>query len=222
MNFKRNVLETGEVKDEFLFELNKLRDKQKQFSISEFTSKLQDLFLIDKRLPITSKYKAFLGGFILGEGSLNLSLKRKNTVNFGVTLDLEFSVTQSFYGVSHLINLLSVFHTGSFFKKSGSNGTFVFKISNRRAIFEKVFPFWEEYVLPYQTSFEANERFLKFRCLEGFFERKAHLDQEAFINEMLPVWDSLRKQKGQGNESFPDLLSAQNFVLKSISKNKKK
>lgn len=35
---------------------------------------------------------------------------------------------------------------------------------------------------------------------------------ESLINECLPLWDDMRIQKGQSNESFKNLQEAQNYV----------
>ncbi len=134
----------------------------------------------------------------------------------GVFLDLEFSVTQSFFHASHLINLIYVFNTGRVEFKSGSPGlqnskTLTFKITNRISILEKVFPFWKTYILPVQTSSES-ERFRNFRSFEDLFSRGVHPEKEKFITEMLPLWDRLRKQKGQPNQSFESLQEAINYV----------
>lgn len=213
MNFLiNNVNDRGSLNEEFIEKLKKLKAQKKDLSLTDFVKKLQELFLIDKIAKINTDYKRFLGGFILGEGSLNASLKKKNELSFGVVLDLEFSVTQTFYGISHLINLITVFNTGNISYKVGSNATFVFDISNRKSIFEKVFPFWEKYILPYQTNFEAKERFLKFKQMKDLFDNNAHKEVDGFLTQMLPLWDSLRKQKGQSNQSFESLEAAQNYV----------
>lgn len=205
------INENGNVNEEFLVQLRLLNGKKQHLNNNVFFQELQKLFNIDKTIKITSDYKRFLGGFILGEGSLNASVKKKGAL--GVMIDLEFSVTQSYLGVSHLINLMSVFQTGRIDYKSGSKATFVYDISNRKSIFEKVFPFWEEYILPYQTNFEAGQRYFKFKKFKELFDLNCHQNKEGMINQMLPLWDSLRKQKGQKNQSFSSLEEAQNFVL---------
>lgn len=220
MNLNVNLIKEGQITPEFIEKLKQLKEKAKKnnWNQSSLVDALQELFLIDKKVSITKEYKQFLGGFILGEGSLNLNLKKKKELNFGVALDLEFSVTQSFYNVSHLINLMSLFQTGRLDFKSGSNATFVFLITNRKTIFEKIFTFWETYVLPYQTNFEAEERFFKLKKLEPFFNNNLHRDETSFLYEMLPLWDNLRKQKSQSNQSFASLVEAQHFVKDFISK----
>lgn len=188
----------------------------KKLSSFNYAVELRKLLNIDKKTKINKDYKTFLGGFVLGEGSLNASLNKKGGP-LGVFLDLEFSVTQSIYGVSHLINLVEIFNTGRFDYKSGSNATFVFTISNRESIFEKALPFWEKYILPLQTSFES-QRFRDFKKFEDLFSRGVHKNKEEFISEMLPLWDSLRKQKGQKNQSFFSIEDAVLYIEANATK----
>ena len=44
------------------------------------------------------------------------------------------------------------------------------------------------------------------------FDDNAHLDKERFINELLPLWDLMRVQKGFKGETFKTLEEAQDFV----------
>ena len=48
-------------------------------------------------------------------------------------------------------------------------------------------------------------------------EKKKQKNQTSFVDQILPLWDKLRKQKGQKNETFPDLETAKNFALKKGS-----
>lgn len=173
-----------------------------------------------KNIYKSVKYKTFYGGFVVGEGSINVSIKKSPRALFGVLVDPEFSITQHVNGFGFLFAALTLFETGSIHYKSGSNGTLVYRIENRKSLSEKVVPFWETYILPYQ-SIEEKKRLLFFRSLLLFLEQKKHKDLFFFVNQILPLWDKLRKQKGQINQSFPDLEAATDFVVKNSYKQKK-
>ena len=158
------------------------------------------------------KYKRFLGGFILGEGSINVSLKRDKGTALGVCLDPQFSVTQHINQSSHLMACLDLFQTGRIYHKSGSNATLVYVMDSRQSLREKLLPFWAKYITPYQPS-EENKRLQSFQLVIQGLDGGLHRSVETFAYKLLPLWDSLRKQRGQSNESFPDLQSAQDFVL---------
>ena len=158
------------------------------------------------------KYKTFYGGFVVGEGSINVSIKKSTSALFGILLDPEFSITQHVNGFEFLFAALYLFETGSIHYKSGSNATLVYRIDNRTSLYEKVIPFWETYILPYQYS-EGQQRIILFKRILFFLEQKKHKDKAFFVNKMLPIWDKLRKQKGQINQTFPSLEAATEFAL---------
>lgn len=195
-----------------ILQLQTLNQKksEKVLTHKEYTQRLVLLFNLP-HLEITEKYKSFCGGFILGEGSINSSLKKKEKMLLFV--DLEFSVTQNLCGISHLIRLLSIFHTGRIYFKTGSQNTFVFKISNRQSIFEKIIPFWKKYIYPYQAPHERF-RFENFSKFEKLFKKQSHKTKQGIITELLPLWDLLRKQKGQKKETFKTLKEAVLFIEK--------
>ena len=189
--------------------------KQKKKTFSWYKTEIANIFGItecDKKKYQSVKYKTFYGGFIVGEGSINVNAKKSKNALFGILIDPEFSITQHVNGFGFLFAALSLFETGSIHYKSGSNATLVYRIDNRRSIQEKVIPFWDTYIVPYQ-SFEQNQRILFFKRICVFLEQKKHKELHFFTNQILPLWDKLRKQKGQINESFPDLEAAICFAV---------
>lgn len=162
------------------------------------------------------KYKTFYAGFVVGEGSINVSIKKSRSAFFGILLDPEFSITQHVNGFFFLFAALYLFETGSIHYKSGSRATLVYRIDNRKSLYQKVIPFWETYILPYQYS-EERRRMILFKRILFFLEQKKHKDLHFFVNKMLPIWDKLRKQKGQINQTFPDLDTAILFAISSSS-----
>ena len=189
--------------------------KQKKKTFSWYKTEIANIFGItecNKKKYQSVKYKTFYGGFIVGEGSINVSAKKSKNALFGILIDPEFSITQHVNGFGFLFAALSLFETGSIHYKSGSNATLVYRIDNRRSIQEKVIPFWDTYIVPYQ-SFEQNQRILFFKRICLFLEQKKHKELHFFTNQILPLWDKLRKQKGQINESFLDLEAAICFAV---------
>ena len=197
--------------------------RQKKKTFSWYKTEIAKIFGItecSKKKYKSVKYKTFYGGFVVGEGSINVSAKKSKNALFGILIDPEFSITQHVNGFALLFAALSLFETGSIHYKKGTNATLVYIIDNRRSVQEKVIPFWETYILPYQ-SYEENQRILFFKRICIFLEQKKHKDLHFFINQMLPLWDKLRKQKegiGQVNESFSDLEAARNFAVKESRK----
>ena len=179
------------------------------------TQYMQTLCALGNLPPIkgqTEKHKQFLGGFILGEGSLNVSAKRGKGAVCGLYLDLEFSCTQHIHGFWHLINLCYLFQSGRISYKNGSNATLVFTIQDRTTLWEKVIPYWQKYITPHALDDGKGSLFDTFvRLLIAFREGK-HRVADSFVQEMLPLWDSMRQQKGKGNESFSSLEEAEVYA----------
>ena len=52
----------------------------------------------------------------------------------------------------------------------------------------------------------------RFKTLLELINAGAHKDIKSLSEQILPLWDSLRMQKGQSNESFKSLEEAQLYV----------
>lgn len=207
-------LQAGEKMPEDL--LIKFSEANKKFSKSKDRTKyledLKNLFELSGYPQVTTESKLFLGGFIEGEGSINVSCKCLKTAKFGVILDPEFSITQHVNGFATLYLALAVLNAGRIAHKSGSNATLVFKIDNRRTLEEKVLPFFEQYVVPYGST-EKKRRLVKLKEFLDLYNQNVHTKLDSFVKLLLPIWDSMRKQVGQSNQSFPDLQSAQDYAI---------
>lgn len=202
--------------------LEQLATANSNFSKSQNRTKyledLKNIFQLSGDPMVTTESNLFLGGFLEGEGSMNISCKRLTTAKFGVILDPEFSITQHVNGFSVLYLALLTLQAGRISHKSGSNATMVFKIDNRRTLEEKVLPFYNDYVVPYGSD-EKVRRLAKFKAFLDLYNQDAHTKLSSFVTKLLPIWDSMRKQSGQSNQTFADLQSAQDYV-KNFALNK--
>jgi hypothetical protein len=198
----------SDIKEE-LSKANKAYTNNKSFP--SYKEQIRTIFGLDEP-KITDNAKLYLAGFIEGEGSLNVSIKKLDTASFGVLLDPEFSITQHANGIANLYLAMCVFQTGRLSLKSGSKATLVYKIDNRDSLKEKVIPFFDSFVIPYGSDAKKQRKAL-FSYLLDCFEKKKHKNIDSFINEMFPIWDSLRMQKGQSNETFKDLDDAISYVI---------
>lgn len=203
---------------EKLSELNANYSKNKNFP--SYIRGIQQIFQLSPLTEKTLASKFYLGGFLEGEGSLNVGAKKNNVSQFKVYLDPEFNLTQHLNGISNLYLAMYVFQTGRIRFKSGSLATFVYTIDNRQSLEEKVLPFYEKYVNPFGSKVKKR-RCLIFKNLLTLFKTKAHLNFKQMVHEVLPLWDQLRLQKGHTNETFKNLLEAQNYVKKAYNEKNK-
>ena len=205
---------------------NKLQKANDAYTKSKsFPQYLKDLSAIFPVLEpkISTESNFYLGGFLEGEASLNVSAKKLKTAKFGIMVDPEFSITQHVNGFQNLYLALKTLQAGRVRHKGGSNATLVLIIDNRQTLEEKVITFFEKYVEPYSSP-EKVRRVKTFKRLLALFNSDAHQKQSSFENEILPIWDQMRKQKGQANEAFKDLQEAQEACgsVKNHLKNKEK
>lgn len=209
------VMPGEHLSDEIKAELKKINDRYS--NTKNFQKYIEDIRTLFKLPAVenTAVNKFFLGGFIEGEGSVNVSAKKHKNAKFGFMLDPEFSITQHINGVSNLYNALSVFKTGRIRFKEGSNSTMSFIIDNRESLLKKVIPFYEKYITP-NGSFNKKNRLENFKQLLILFDENCHQNLDCFVNKMLPLWDHMRIQKDQVNTSFNNLeeaiFYAKNFV----------
>lgn len=176
-----------------------------------YTQKVRKVFNLDP-IVINEKNLYFLAGFIEGEGSISISAKKNKNAMFGIELDPVFNITQHINGVRHLYLALETFQTGRIRYKSGSNATLVFIIEPRKSLQQKVCPYYEKYINPLSSP-AKQFRYESFKKILDLFDDKAHHNRERFINELLPIWDSLRVQKNYEGQTFKSLEEAQEYVL---------
>jgi len=92
-------------------------------------------------------------------------------------------------------------------------------IDNRVSLEQKVVPFYEKYTSDFAVPYKKR-RINIFKKLLQLFNEQAHLNENRLLNEVLPLWDSLRMQKGQSNQSFQDLEYSQKYVKNYRNRNK--
>lgn len=196
-----------------LKETNAKINKTKNFD--EYLKSMQRILQLPDYKPLNESQKYYLGGFLEGEGSICVGAKKGKGCKFGAYLDPAFNVTQHVNGAKHLFECLCFFRTGRIRWKAGSNATLVFEIDTRKSLQEKLVPFYKEYVIP-SASEAKKTRFERFCYLLDAFDQKKHLEKDTFIYELGPIWDSLRMQKGQKNETFKTLEEFQQYCFNFI------
>lgn len=208
-------LNPGEkISQEMLQKLTAINERYTQKkNFSEYESSIRQLFNL-KQVTIRKSSLLYLAGFLEGEASMSVGAKKNQSSKFKVYMDPEFNITQHINGVSNLYLAMVFFKTGRIRHKGGSNATLVFTIDNRRSLKEKVLPFYEKYIQPFGSPVKVRRTRI-FQELLRLFDEKAHLDLDRFLYEVLPLWDAMRMQVGQSNETFKSLKEAQEYVRAS-------
>lgn len=198
---------------------NALKNANAQYAKSrdflKYTKRLQAILGLPDFVPFTEKDKIFFGGFIEGEGSISVAAKKTKSSSFGVYFDPEFSVTQHVNGSIHLFRCLCHFRAGLIRYKSKSNATLVYTVDARQTLKEKIVPFFKKYVSPY-SCIPKQKRFENWCTLLDLFDQGAHQDLKRFVYEIGPIWDQMRMQKGQSNETFSSFEDFEQYVMTYI------
>ena len=132
-----------------------------------------------ERLCVTEDFKWFLAGFIEGEGSICISLKKHPTAKFGYLIDSEFFLYQHKTARELLDQAKAFFGTGNISPKPGNEDVLVYKIASRKSIIEKVIPFLEKY-MRYGSKIKRRN-FSMFKKVTLALENKAHQTLEGTL-----------------------------------------
>ncbi len=130
-----------------------------------------------ERLSSNERKRWFLAGFIEGEGSCCISIKKHKGAKFGFYVDPEFFLYQRKERIRVLELAKEVFGTGRIYPKPGNEDVLVYAITSRRSISERVIPFLEKYM----TFSARNDDFAKFGEAIRLFDERAHLTQEGLV-----------------------------------------
>ena len=144
----------------------------------------------------------YISGFVDGEGSFNVSLRKKSDYRLGWQPVLSFNVSQK------EITLLTLMkrHLGCGIIKKRKDKLFSYDVTNPKAITENIIPFFRKY---YFLSNNKKKNFRIFCKIAKLMEEKKHLENDGF-NELLELRERLNEGKGRKRK-----YTRQNVVLES-------
>jgi LAGLIDADG DNA endonuclease family protein len=155
-----------------------------------------------ERLSCDESAKWFLAGFIEGEGSLAVSIK-KHPSRFGFIASPEFFLYQHESGRPLLELARGIFDSGSIVPKPGNPRVLVFRVCHRRVLLERVIPFFERYVVPFTCKGAMFERF---REIVEAMNRKEHLTPEGLVRVIEHAYAMNPNSKGRERlRTLPEL-----------------
>jgi len=157
-----------------------------------------------QRLPSKRKYLSYyIAGFVDGEGSFSVSIKKLPTAKFGWVIDPCFQVYQHKKNI-HLLELLKKFFQAGYIKpKSPKSNTYVYCISDRRTLKEKILPFFKKH----KFLTDKWENFLKFSQIIERMEKKDHHTLEGF-KAIVKLACSMNDKGKQRKYNLKEILSS--------------
>ena len=147
-----------------------------------------------ERLGSAEAANWFLAGFIEGEGSLCVSVKKHPTCRSGFYVDPGFFLYQHESGRWLLELAKETFDSGRISPKSGSPQVLVYEISSRRCLYDSVIPFFERYVVPFSCK---GGTFARFREILEMMERGEHLQPAGLADIVKKVYAMNPAGKGK-------------------------
>jgi LAGLIDADG endonuclease len=158
-----------------------------------------------ERLGSTDAASWFLAGFIEGEGSLCVSVKRHPTCRHGYYVDPGFVLYQHESGRAILELAERMFDSGRIYLKSGSPHVLTYEISSTAVLRKRVVPFFERFVVPYSCK---RETFMRFREILEMMERKEHLRDDGLAEIVRKVYAMNPASKGRARSRLLDQVLA--------------
>ena len=146
-----------------------------------------------ERLSCDESARWFLAGFIEGEGSLAVSIK-KHPSRFGFIASPEFFLYQHESGRPLLELAREVFGNGSIAPKPGTPQVLVFRVASRKVLLEQVIPFFERYVVPFTCK---GAMFRGFREIVQAMSRKEHLTPDGLVRVIEIAYTMNPNSKGR-------------------------
>ena len=125
-----------------------------------------------ERLGSTESARWFLAGFVEGEGSLCVSIKKHPTCRHGYYVYPGVFLYQHESGRAILELAQVIFGSGRISPKSGSPSVLTYEISSTAVLCERVVPFFERYVLPFSCK---GDTFMRFKEILETMHRGEHL-----------------------------------------------
>jgi len=131
----------------------------------------------------------YLAGFVDGEGSFNVSLRKRNDYRLSWQIVMAFNVSQR--DITNLFLLKKYLGCGKIKKRK--DGLYYFEVVNQKSIFEKVIPFFRKF---YFLSVSKKRNFSIFRKIANLVEEGSHLSKDG-LREIIELRERLNTGRGR-------------------------
>jgi hypothetical protein len=129
-----------------------------------------------KTLKFDKPFMWYLAGFVDGEGSFCISLKKKPDTKFGYQIDPSFYLYQHEKHLWILELVKKFFHGGGIHRKTSPYSVYTYALHGVRNMREKIIPFFRKHrLLVKRDVFEL------FCEVVDLMDRKAHFERDGFV-----------------------------------------
>ena len=137
---------------------------------------------------ISSNIGFYLAGFADGEGSFNVSFRKRKDYKIPWKISLCFNVSQK----DKVILALFKKHLECGTLRDRSDGVWYYEVNNQKSIVNNVIPFFKEYVF---LSSKKKRDFSKFILISNLIESGEHLEKDGIIQIL-----KIRKNMNDGGK----------------------
>jgi hypothetical protein len=138
---------------------------------------------------ISPRIGYYIAGFVDGEGSFNVSVRKGEGYRYGWQFGFSFNVSQK----DKIILILIRKYLGCGRLKQRKDGLWSFVVENQNSLIEKVIPFFERFNF---LSSRMKTNFSLFKRIMKIAEKKEHIDKEG-IKKVLELREKLNEGKGR-------------------------
>ena len=131
----------------------------------------------------------YFAGFVDGEGSLNVSIRKGEGYKYGWQLGFSFNVSQK----DKVILALLKRYLGCGHLKQRKDGLWSFVVENQSSLIEKVIPFFERFRF---LSSKMKRNFSIFKKIMMIVKKQKHIEPEG-IKEILRLREKLNEGRGR-------------------------
>jgi len=160
------------------------------------------------KINISQKIGWYLSGFVDGEGSFNVSLRKKPDYKVGWQPVLSFNVSQR---EKTILSLMKSYFSCGIIKRR-KDGLHSYDVTNPEEIREKIIPFFEKFDF---LSENKRENFSLFKQIVDLMAEKKHLKPEGF-RELLEIRKKLNKGKGRKRKYTLDNVLRSSETIRQV------
>ena len=160
------------------------------------------------KVKVPERIGWYIAGFVDGEGSFNVSLRKKPDYRVGWQPVLSFNVSQK----ERTILALMKRYFGCGIIKRRKDGLHSYDVTNPRAIQEKIIPFFEKYRF---LSANKKRNFSLFKRIVKLMAAKEHLSEEGF-KKLLILRKKLNEGKGRKRKYTLENILASSETIRQI------
>ena len=147
-----------------------------------------------RKFAIPPKIGWYIAGFVDGEGSFIVSVRKKKDYQLGWQIDLVFNVAQR--DISNLVLLKKFLGCGRLQRRK--DGVNYFIVNNYASINERVIPFF---------SSKKKKNFLVFTKIAKIYEEKLHLTKDG-LKEIMFLREKLNEGAGRTRKyKYSDIIN---------------